>query len=206
MKNPRVAKDRKPKAMDKNRSEYMNCAETIAYMRSLAMGDTDDNPLPSEKEVIVGEKMSAEDKTATAGNVKICRACRKEKDLSSCFEKNDKMKDGFINTCKQCRALQAIERKKLKSTQKPTTPHAPEQPFENRFFPLGRPTAPPGPDALQSEPISGKPMVLLDFGDYQDLYERVKKQATDDFRDVGNQILFMLKIELDKQGGRNAQQ
>jgi len=49
-------------------------------------------------------------------------------------------------------------------------------------------------------------MVLLDFGDYQDLYERVKKQATDDFRDVGNQILFMLKIELDKQGGRNAQQ
>jgi hypothetical protein len=224
--------------MDKNRPECLNCKPRIAYVRFLDTSASDDSILPASKEVVMEKDTAADGKKTTASWTKICKSCGEEKHLS-CFEKNDRMKDGYINTCKQCRADQARERK-LKNAKKQTTPPAPAPKqadqavklFDEAMDELGletldrsqskaviktiyediektemKPVGPAGASKTKASArsIPGKPMVFLDFSDYPELYKGLQKQATDDFRDVGNQILFMLKIELDKQGGQNAQ-
>jgi hypothetical protein len=238
MENPCIATNCKYKNLDKNRPECLNCKLRIAYVRFLALGDTDGSILPASKEGGMEKEVITDDKKAPASYTKICKNCGAEKHLS-CFEKNDRMKDGYINTCKQCRAAQAQERK-LKNAKKQTTPPAPAPKqadqavklFDEAMDELGletldrsqskaviktiyediektemKPVGPAGASKTKASArsIPGKPMVFLDFSDYPELYKGLQEQATDDFRDVGNQILFMLKIELDKQGGRNAQ-
>jgi len=111
---------------------------------------------------------------------KICTKCKQKKELNEKnFGRHAKTRDGFANTCRDCRSKTMTERNKYSRA------------------------------ALVKEKIEEKekviPKIELDFTDHLTIYREICKAAEDRLRSPENQIMWWLinsdfeKLEKDKQ-------